>query len=355
MHIDSSIFPEEYSLYIKRKVFILISGIILLLAAVIVSICLGSVFIPVTEVFKALFNLSSSKWNIIIFNIRLPRVLTAVFTGIGLSLGGVALQSLLRNPLGSPFTLGISHSASFGAALSVMILGTGVMQSTGANAVTITNPYLTSISAFIFCMFTTGVLIGMSKLKKSSPVILVLTGVALGFFFQAGLMFLQFFADDVQLAAMVFWTFGDVSRTSWNELFIIIAVVTLGVIFFITQRLKYNALDAGNDTAKSIGVPVERVRLIGMIAASLLISVVTVFIGIIGFVGLICPHIVRRIVGDDHRFLIPGACITGGLILLVADTLARLILIPHVFPVAILTSFLGVPLFIYLIIKGYRR
>jgi iron complex transport system permease protein len=184
---------------------------------------------------------------------------------------------------------------------------------------------------------------------------MVLTGVALGSLFQAGTMFLQFFADDVQLAAMVFWTFGDVGRTNWRELFIIMITVAAAAGFFLTQRWNYNALDAGGETAKSLGVPVERVRITGMIVASLVTSVIIAFIGIIGFIGLVCPHIVRRIIGDDHRFLIPGASITGAVILLSADTAARLILIPHVFPVAILTSFLGVPVFIYLIIKGYRR
>ncbi|MBN2443871.1 MAG: iron ABC transporter permease [Spirochaetales bacterium] len=354
MHIDKAAFPKEYSLYIRRKVLFLIAGISLLLIVMLLSICFGSVIIPVPDVVKALFKISETeKWNTIIFHIRLPRVLASIMAGIGLSISGTAMQSLLRNPLGSPFTLGISQAAGFGAALSVMILGTGVMGSTGAIA--ITNPYLTSISAFIACLVTTGALIGISKVKHASPMVLVLTGVALGSLFQAGTMFLQFFADDVQLAAMVFWTFGDVGRINWQELFIITIIVSLGLVYFMTQGWNYNALDAGNETAKSLGVSVERVRITGMVVASLVTSVIIAFIGIIGFIGLVCPHIVRRIIGDDHRFLIPGSALMGGIILLGADTLARLILIPHVFPVAILTSFLGVPVFISLIIKGYKR
>ncbi|MBN2532099.1 MAG: iron ABC transporter permease [Spirochaetales bacterium] len=356
MHIDKAEFPKEYSLYIKKKVVFLIVCVFLLIFIFIFSLCFGSVTIPVPDVIAALFRINTvDKWNNIIFNIRLPRIITALIAGAGLSISGVAMQSLLRNPLGSPFTLGISQSAAFGAALSVMLLGTGVMRSTGTAAITITNPYLTTTAAFICCLLTTGVLIGISKLKRSSPVVLVLTGVALGSLFQAGTMFLQFFADDVQLAAMVFWTFGDVGRTSWQELFIIMVTVSVSTVFFITQRWKYNALDAGSETAKSLGVPVERVRITGMVVASLVTSVIIAFIGIIGFIGLVCPHIIRRIIGDDHRFLIPGSCMAGAIILLAADTAARLILIPHVFPVAILTSFLGVPVFIYLIIKGYQR
>jgi len=356
MHFDQAQFPKEYSQYIRKKILFLIISALILFFVFIFSICFGSVFIPVPDVITSLFRLNNlDKWNNIIFNIRLPRVLSALFAGIGLAVSGVAMQSLLRNPLGSPFTLGISQAAAFGAALSVMVLGTGVMRSTAAAAVTITNPYLTTISAFIFCLLTTGLLIGISKLKRASAIAMILTGVALGSLFQAGTMFLQFFADDVQLAAMVFWTFGDVGRTNWQELFIIIIVVCVSIVFFMSQRWKYNAIDAGNETAKSLGVSVEKVRIIGMVAASLVTSVIIAFIGIIGFIGLVCPHIVRRIIGDDHRFLIPGSCIAGGTILLASDTLARLILIPHVFPVAILTSFLGVPVFIYLIIKGYKR
>ncbi|MBN1412370.1 MAG: iron ABC transporter permease [Spirochaetales bacterium] len=356
MHIDKAQFPAEYSRYIKKKIVFLTAGSVLLLVTILISVCLGSVGVPVFYVIKALFGANDvDKWNTILFNIRLPRVLTAVFAGIGLSVSGVAMQSLLRNPLGSPFTLGISQAAAFGAALSVMLLGTGVMRSTGSAAVNITNPYLTTVSAFIFCLLTTGVLMAISRLKRSSPMAMVLTGVALGSLFQAGTMFLQFFADDVQLAAMVFWTFGDVGRTNWNEFFIIMATVTVSVIFFVSQRWKYNALDAGSDTAKSLGVPVERVGIIGLTVSSLVTAVIISFVGIIGFIGLVCPHMVRRLIGDDHRFLIPGSCITGGIILLAADTLARLILIPHVFPVAILTSFLGVPVFIFLIIRGYKR
>ncbi len=355
MHLDRAEFPKEYSSYIKKKVIFLIICLFLLMLLFILSACFGSVFIPVKDVISSLFNLNASdKWNIIIFNIRLPRVLTAIIAGIGLSASGAAMQSLLRNPLGSPFTLGISQAAAFGAALAVMALGAGTMQSTQASAITITNYYLTTISAFAFCLITTAALIEISKLKRSSPMAMILTGVALGSLFQAGTMFLQFFADDVQLAAMVFWTFGDAGRTSWHELMIITVTVGIAVLFFFSQAWKYNAIDAGDDTARSLGVSVEKVRTAGMVIASLATAVIIAFVGIIGFIGLVSPHIVRRIIGDDHRFLIPGSCLAGGIILLSADTLARVILIPHVFPVAILTSFLGVPVFIYLIIKGHR-
>ncbi len=356
MHLNQARFPVEYQKYIGRKIIFLVIGSALLIILFLLSLCLGAVTIPVVDVLRTLLGLSNDlNRNIIIFDIRLPRILTALCAGIGLAVSGAVMQSVLRNPLGSPFTLGISQAAAFGAALSIMTLGSGVMRSTGEDPVTITNPYLTTISAFVFCLITTGVLIGITRLKRSSPEVMVLTGVAMGSLFSAGIMFLQFFADDVQLGAMVFWTFGDVGRTNWREFMGIFIIVILSVVFFISQRWRYNALDAGDETAKSLGVPVEFVRLFGMVAASLVTAVIIAFIGIIGFIGLVCPHIVRRIIGDDHRFLLPGSCITGGIILLAADTSAQLVMAPHVFPVAIFTSFLGVPVFVYLIIKGRKR
>jgi len=153
----------------------------------------------------------------------------------------------------------------------------------------------------------------------------------------------------------VFWTFGDVGRASWRELALISAVTTGASVFFAANRWNYNAIDSGDETARGLGVRVERVRLLGMVVASLVTAVIIAFVGVIGFVGLICPHMVRRLIGDDHRFLIPGTVIAGGLLLLAADTVARTVMAPHVLPVAILTAFMGAPVFIYLLIKGYKR
>lgn len=356
MHLDDGTIPEYYTQYIGRKIALNIAGAVLLILLLLVSISLGSVTIPLEEVVKTLIGKAEDvRWRTIIFNIRLPQSLSAVVAGAGLAVAGLAMQSILRNPLGSPFTLGISHAAAFGAAFSVMILGTGAMRSTGADAVSITNPYLTTSAAFLFCLIATGIILAVSTIKRASPEVMILTGVALGALFTAGTMFLQYFADDVQLAAMVFWTFGDVARAGWNELLIFLVVTVAASLYFYLNRWNYNAVQAGDETAKGLGVNVERIRLIGMVIASLVTATIIAFVGIIGFIGLVCPHMVRRIVGDDQRFLIPGTIIMGALLLLAADTAARLIMAPHVLPVAILTAFLGAPTFIYLLIRGYKR
>jgi iron complex transport system permease protein len=165
-------------------------------------------------------------------------------------------------------------------------------------------------------------------------------------------MFLQFFADDVQLAAMVFWTFGDVARAGWHELGVLTAVTAAITLYFFVNAWNYNAVDTGDETAKGLGVRVAQVRLTGMLAASLITAVIVSFLGIIGFVGLVCPHMVRRLIGGDNRFLLPASAIVGGALLLVSDTAARLVLAPHLLPVSILTAFMGAPVFMFLIVKG---
>ena len=356
MHLNGGEIPEEYKKYTGRKISYIIAGIILLFILLIYSISVGAVGIPPFDVLETLLGVtSSSKWQTIIWNIRLPQALAGIVAGAGLAVAGVAMQSILRNPLGSPFTLGISHAAAFGAAFSVIILGTGTMQSSGVNAVVLNNPYITTIVAFIFAMIATGIILLISKIRGASPEVMVLAGVAIGSLFTAGTMFLQYFADDVQLAAVVFWTFGDVGRADWSELIFMGILTIICSAYFIMNMWNYNAIDAGDETAKGLGVNVERIRLVGMVISSFLSAVIVSFLGVIGFVGLVCPHITRRLIGDDHRFLIPGTLVCGAILLLASDTAARLILAPHILPVAILTAFMGAPVFIYLLIRGHTN
>ena len=356
MHFAKGAVPEDYLVYIRRKYFWIMGGLLFLFIMLIYSISVGEVTIPPNEVLQTITGHSvSTKWDLIIWNIRLPQALAAIVAGAGLSVAGVAMQSILRNPIASPFTLGISNAGAFGAAVSVVVLGTGKMQSTVANAVTINNPYLTTTVALFFCLLATGVILLISSIRGASPEVMVLAGVALSSLFTAGTAFLQYFADDTQLAAVVFWTFGDVGRVTWTELEIMAGVVLLAVIFFVANCWNYNAIDAGDETAKGLGVNVERTRLVGMVIAALVSAVIVAFLGVIGFIGLVCPHMVRRVIGDDQRYLIPGSTLFGGILLLASDTAARLIISPYVLPVSILTAFMGAPVFIYLLLKGYKR
>ena len=353
MHFDDGALNRDYVRYTQRKLILIHIGLAALGLAILYGIASGAASIPVADVIRSLIGAGSSqRFDLIVWQIRLPQVLAAVVAGAGLSVSGAVMQSILRNPLGSPFTLGISHAAAFGAAFAVMILGSGAMTSTGTIA--IANPIVTTAAAFSFSMLAALFIVALSRMRGAKPETMILAGVALGALFTAGTMLLQFFADDVQLAAMVFWTFGDVARAGWKDLAVLGGVTAAATLYFLFNAWNYNAVDSGDETARGLGVNVERVRLWGMLAASLVTAVIVSFLGIIGFVGLVCPHVVRRLLGGDNRFLLPATIVLGALLLLVSDTVARLILAPHLLPVSIITAFMGAPVFMLLIIKGHK-
>lgn len=347
----TKVFPE-YTQYINRKFFFIVLLFVLGLILFIAALSLGAVNIPVGTAIKTLFGDETNPGaENIIFNIRLPHAIAATVAGGGLAISGAVMQSVLRNPLGSPFTLGISQAGAFGAAIAIMLMGTGVMQSTQVGAVTVINPYITIVFAFAACLILSFIIIVIARIYNASPDVMVLCGVALGALFSAATMFLQYFADDVQLAAIVFWSFGDVGRAGWNESLIMASVILPGTLFFMMNRWNYNAMEAGDEIAKGLGVKVAIVRLTGMTIASVITASIISFLGIIAFVGLIAPHIVRKIIGDDYRFVIPASFLCGITLLLASDIAARLMLKPHVLPVAVLTSFIGGPAFIYLLLN----
>ncbi|BCV21664.1 FecCD family ABC transporter permease [Moorella sp. Hama-1] len=346
---------QSYQRYTRRKVLII--GLLTLLSVLlgVYAINAGSAELTPGQVLMTLLGQLEGRSQVIIWNIRLPRVLAALTAGSGLAVAGCVMQNILRNPLASPFTLGVSQGAAFGAAVAILALGAGSTSSTGADAVLINNPYLVTSFAFLGALAATLVILFLSRYKGVSPEAMVLAGVALGSLFSAGTIILQYFASDVQVAAMVFWTFGDIGRASWRDLGVMAAVTGAGLLYFMANRWNYNALDSGAETAKGLGVSVESIRLAGMFVASLITAALVAFLGIIGFIGLVGPHLMRRVIGGDHRFLIPAAGVMGGLLLLAADTLARTVMKPVVLPVGAVTSFMGAPLFLYLLSRGYSR
>ena len=351
MHFHHTTIPKEYRTYIGKKITLLALTLILLVGCFVTGIITGSADLSPASVLRSLGGLAVTKQvDAIVWNIRMPQVLASMLAGGGLAVSGAVMQAILRNPLGSPFTLGISHAAAFGAAFSVMILGSGLITSGSGGGVVITNPYLTALSAFAFSICAAGLIMMVAHLRGTTPDVMILSGVALGAMFTAATMFLQFFADDMQLAAMVFWTFGDTARASWQDLVIIGIILLLCTLYFMANSWNYNAIDAGDETAKGLGVRVQRLRLISMLLASLLTAVLIAFLGVIGFVGLVVPHMVRRLIGADHRFLLPMSLVGGAVLLLLSDTVAKLVMAPHVLPVSVLTAFLGAPVFFWLIL-----
>lgn len=343
---------KAYDKYIKRKVFIIFLTIALLILFSVYAINAGSANVTVKNIITALMGSADDRINIIVWNIRLPRILAAVVAGLGLSMAGCVMQSILKNPLASPFTLGISQGATFGAALAIVVFGAGASTS---DSVIINNPYIVVVFAFLGSMASTVVVLMLAKNFRATPETLVLSGVALSSLFSAVTMILQYFADDVRVASIVFWTFGDIGRASWSDLALMGIVVVTCAVYFMINRWNYNAMESGEESAKGLGVEVEKVRLLGMLACSFVAAVITSFVGIIGFIGLIGPHIMRRLIGSDYRFLIPASGLLGALVLLLSDTFARTIISPVILPVGAVTSFLGAPLFLYLLARRYAR
>ncbi len=329
----------------RWKVFGL--GIIILAAVIIYALSSGPTRISRTVAISALLRETSGFSEQVVWQIRLPRVIAGLLAGVALGYAGAAMQSILRNPLGAPYTLGVSQAAAFGAAISIILMDQGSIFNIVPPAV---QPYTAALTAFIASLLSTSLVLFLIRLKNASPETLILTGIALGALFNASLTTVQYFASDTEVAAIVYWTFGDLGRITWSAAGILATSLIISIIYFQRKAWHYTVLDAGDKTAASLGIPVERIRVTGMITASFTTAITISFLGILGFVGLVAPHIARKIVGTDERILLPASGVAGSILLITADTVARTMFSPVVLPVGVLTSFLGAPLFVYLVI-----
>ncbi len=323
-----------------------------------VCLFVGSSHMSIKECFDALFGKGSAAQVRIIQNIRIPRVLAAIIAGAGLSVAGLIMQTNLNNPMASPATLGVSNAAVFGANLSIIAFAGGFL-STGNNLNSYTvgaNPYSTSLMAFIFSTFSIVLILGLCRLRSFRPGVVVLAGVAIGSVWTAATTILQFYATDVGLSAAVIWTFGDLGRATYKTDIIMAIVVVVGLTVFIITSWRLNALLTGDAAAKSMGVNVNTLRFVSMLMASMITAVCVSFLGMIGFVGIICPHVIKKIIGQDHRVSIPASALAGSILLLLADTLSRSMGNGSALPVGAITSMLGAPFFLAIILfrKGDR-
>ncbi len=353
---DRITYREAYSAFIKRKKIVLGISVFVTLIIALFAVSAGSLKVPIAEIINTFLGKGEPQTQTIIMNIRLPRVTAAILVGATLAVAGAVMQCVLQNPLASASTLGVSQGAAFGAALGIIVFGGGVVNSdSAATAVTINNPYIVTLCAFVFGSLSTMVIILLSQFKKElDPVGLILAGVALSSLFSGGSTLLQYFADETKISSVVFWTFGNLGSAGWTELLILAVVLLAALLYFLLNRWNYNAMESGADTANSLGVNTRAVLLISMVISSLASAVAVSFVGIISFVGLIAPHIMRRFIGNDYRFLIPCSAAAGALLLILADTFARLIIAPVILPIGAITSFLGAPMFLYLLFRGFK-
>lgn len=344
---------KRYKGYVRHKEIVILVEVVLVLLLSVIAISSGSSGIPLKSVVQALFNQGDAQTINIVWMLRMPRVLTALLGGLGLALVGSAFQSVLRNPLASSSTLGVSQGAAFGASVAIIVFGAGsTMSGNVIDAVSISNPNLVTLFAFGGAMLATLVILGLSRFRQITPEAMILAGVALSALFSGATALVQYFASDVQVAAVVFWTFGDLGRTSYKEVALIASVTLSSLVFFTFNRWNYNAMESGETSAKSLGVNADFVRVSSMVVGSLVAATIVSFVGIINFIGLIAPHIMRRFVGSDYRYLLPASALAGALLLLAGDLFARMAIAPVILPIGAITSFLGAPFFLYLLFKG---
>jgi len=317
---------------------------LLFFALGLISLCLGSVHIDLIKVVKSLTQTLtgttplSSQEELILFSVRLPRIMFAGIVGASLSIGGVVFQAMLRNPLADPYVLGISGGSALGAIAGIIIgassfyLGIPLLAFCGA--------LVTVIMVFVVAGGTRGPLFDNS---------LLLSGVVINSFFSAAILFFLSIVNSLELHSITFWLMGDLSRASFQE--ISLAAICFFVCFLLIyiQARKLNLIVQGEETALHLGVNVERTKQLLLIATSLITAVAVSMAGIIGFIGIIVPHMMRLVFGSDHRLLLPTAALFGASFLVVADTLARLLLAPSELPVGVITALCGAPYFIFLL------
>ncbi|NCC24933.1 MAG: iron ABC transporter permease [Deltaproteobacteria bacterium] len=333
----------------------LLAGVVLL---AILSLGLGAFEISIREILESLVSPGNETADVVVWNIRLPRIVSAVVSGAALGLSGMAMQSLLKNPLASPFTLGISQGAGFGAAVAIVVIDLGLSAASGPDSRSVAGvaqgyflTTMTAFFAFLGAMAAATVILGLAVLRQLSTQSVILAGVALASLFTSGTVLIQYFATETEIASIVFWTFGDLGRAGWPEIILITMIFMPVMVFFLANQWSLNTLLAGDKAALGLGVNVVRLRLSGMFLAGLLAAMVTAFHGVIAFLGLLAPHIARRIIGPEHSMLMPFSCLIGSLLLLAADTLGRVLVGSGGLPVGVLTSFLGAPLFLSLLMR----
>ncbi len=335
----------------KKNTIIIILMLLAVIAFGIGCLFVGSSNMSFSDAMNALLGGGTSAQSRIIWRIRVPRILAAIIAGAGLSVSGLVMQTTLNNTMASPSTLGVSNAAVFGANLSIIAFAGGFL-STGNNLSNFdvgADPYATSVLAFIFSAISILVILGLCTIRSFSPNVVILAGIAIGSVWTAATTILQFYATDVGLSAAVVWSFGDLGRATYQTDGIMFTVTLVGLIFFSLMAWKYNALLSGEATAKTMGIHVERLRFISLLLSSLITAVCVSFLGVIGFVGVICPHITKKLLGQDHRVTIPVSCLSGSLLLLFADTLSRSLGNGSALPVGAITSLLGAPFFIAII------
>ena len=344
--------------YIKKnrgKVIFISLFSVLSILLILVSLFIGNMKIGIIDGIKALFGEGEKNVILVMRRLRLPRALAAFIVGFGLGISGLIMQTNLKNDMASPSTLGVSNASVLGANIAIIIISGGVVKTQNGTTFDVNNPYLTSLLAFLFAFGSIVLILSLSRIKKFNSASIILIGVALSAVFQAITTIIQYFAVDVRLTSAVFWSFGDLERGTMIHNLLTSSVTFISLIVFYLFSKSYNVMMMGDDVSKSLGVKVEKVRFISLLLASLIVAVAISIYGIIGFIGLMAPHIAKRLIGTNHKYSIIASGIIGAIILEVSDLLSRILLNGFTLPVGAITALFGAPFFLYLVFFKSRR
>ncbi len=338
----------QYRALALRRIAMICALLVALCFSLSVDMALGPANYTLKEVLASLFNAESvgDQLRVVIWDIRMPIALMAITVGASLSLAGAQMQTILANPLASPFTLGISAAAGFGAALG-LVGGVAIFPAAVQYMIPI-NAFLMAMAAALFIHFA-------STMRGVTVETIVLLGIALVFTFNALLSLLEYLASEQALAAVVFWTMGSLTKATWPKVWITGAVLVVAIPVFARQAWALTALRLGEDKAASLGINVRRLRLHTMLTVSLLAAIPVSFVGTIGFVGLVGPHIARMLVGEDQRFFLPASVICGALLLSTTSVVSKVLIPGAILPIGVITALVGVPFFFVLIFTNRRR
>jgi iron complex transport system permease protein len=337
-----------YASQLRRRMAALLVLLLGVALAFLLDLVTGPSSLPVLDGLRALLGLGelTPGLEVIVWQVRLPQALLALLVGGALALAGAEMQTTLNNPLASPFTLGVSSAASLGAALAI-VLGLGVP---GVPA-----SWILSGNAFLFAFGSVLLLQFLARLRGTGVETLVLFGIALVFTFNALVALIQYVASQEALQQLVFWNLGSLARASWEKILVAALVLCLVLPFSLAASWQMTALRLGSDRAYSFGVNVGRLRFLSLFRASLLAATAVAFVGTIGFVGLVGPHLARLLVGEDHRFFLPASVLCGALVMSLASVASKTLVPGALLPVGIVTSLIGVPFFVVLIFARPER
>lgn len=321
---------------------------IVLTACALVDIGWGPSLLPLSDVIATILNPSGAtpQLNVIVWDLRLPIAIMALLVGAMLGIAGAEMQTILNNPLADPFTLGISAAASFGAALAIVFQ---------VNLIPLAGPFLVTANAFLLALSTAFILYAFTKMRGMTSETMVLVGIAMMFTFSALLSLMQYGASEVELAQIVFWMMGSLARASWTKALVCLGLLAVALPYFMSRNWALTALRMGDDKAASLGVNVSRLRVEMLIVISLLAATAVSFVGTVAFVGLVGPHIARMVVGEDQRYFLPFSAIASALIMSATSILSKAINPGVIYPIGIITSLIGIPFFVSLILAVRRR